>query len=229
VITAKSKQKQLETLYKQSLQDVLLAKEQLKSVVQVEQLNIVDQPLQKLKMKNVSTEDNLGIQYFEDTKDYQNALYQKEKQNLFPDISLEYFQGTNDLLKNTVKGYQIGLKIPLFFSGNSAKIKASKIARNIVKEEQQNYNVKLKTAYNSLLAILHQNEEAINYYETEGKNLKNEIFKIANISFKEGEIDFFQYIQSLETSKEIELSYLDHLNAYNQTIIKINYLILNTL
>ncbi len=229
VITAKSKQKQLETLYKQSLQDVLLAKEQLKSVVQVKHVNIVDQPLQKLKMNNFSTEDNLGIQYFKDTENYQNALYQKEKQNLLPDISLEYFQGTNDLLKNTVKGYQIGLKIPLFFSGNSSKIKASKIARNIVKEEQQNYNVKLKAAYNSLLAMLHQNEEAINYYETEGKNLKNEIIKIANTSFKEGEIDFFQYIQSLETSKEIELSYLDNLNAYNQTIIKINYLILNTL
>jgi cobalt-zinc-cadmium resistance protein CzcA len=145
-----------------------------------------------------------------------------------PDISLEYFQGTNDLIKNTVKGYQIGLKIPLFFIGNSSKIKASKISENIILEQQQDYKMKLASEYNALLATLYQNEEAINYYENQGKNLKNEIIKTANRTFKEGEIDFFQYIQSLETAKDIELSYLDNLNAYNQTVININYLILNT-
>ena len=46
------------------------------------------------------------------------------------------------------------------------------------------------------------------------------------MSYKHGEIDFFQYIQSIETASHIELTYLDNLNAYNQTIITINYLIL---
>ena len=85
----------------------------------------------------------------------------------------------------------------------------------------------LEAKYKSLLATLNQHEESINYYKNEGENLKNEIIKTANRSFKEGEIDFFQYIQSLETAKEIELSYLDNLNTYNQTIININYLTLN--
>ena len=75
---------------------------------------------------------------------------------------------------------------------------------------------------------MNQFEEAINYYESEGKKLKGEIIKTANRNFTEGEIDFFQYIQSLETAKDIELSYLDNLNGYNQTVISINHLILNT-
>jgi cobalt-zinc-cadmium resistance protein CzcA len=119
------------------------------------------------------------------------------------------------------------LKIPLFFSGNASKIKASKIAQNTIFEQQQDYKVKLNSKYNSLLATLKQHEEAIHYYETQGKNLTKEIIKTANRTFSEGEIDFFQYIQSLETAKDIELSYLENLNAYNQTVININHLILN--
>ena len=40
MITAKSKQKQLQTLYKQTLQEVELAREQLKSVVQIDAIDI---------------------------------------------------------------------------------------------------------------------------------------------------------------------------------------------
>lgn len=228
MITAKSKQKQLETLYKQALQEVILATENLKSVVQIDTLITVDEDLIKVPLKQLTINENLGLQYFENASKFQNALYKKEQQNLLPDISLEYFQGTNNQLHTSLSGYQIGLKIPLLFSGNASKIKASKIAKNTLFEQQQDYKVKLQSNYNSLLATLQQHEEAINYYETRGKNLKDEIIKTANRTFSEGEIDFFQYIQSLETAKDIELSYLNNLNAYNQTVININHLILNT-
>jgi cobalt-zinc-cadmium resistance protein CzcA len=228
MITTKSKQKQLETLYKQALQEVVFSKEQLKAVVQIDSLTIIDQPLVKLELKSQTAKNNLGMEHFETSKKYQNAMYKKEKQSLLPDISLEYFQGSNDQLNTNIRGYQVGLKIPLLFSGQASKIKASKIAQDIVIEQQQDYKVKLEAEYNALLATLNQHEEAVNYYETQGRNLKDEIIKTANRTFKEGEIDFFQYIQSLETAKDIELTYLNNLNAYNQTIITINYLILNT-
>ncbi|TXD46855.1 CusA/CzcA family heavy metal efflux RND transporter [Polaribacter sp. IC073] len=227
MITAKSKQKQLENSYKQAYREVLISKEKLKSVVQISHLEIARQPLKKLELETISTNTNLGVQYFEDVRNYQNAVYKKEKQSLLPDISLEYFQGTNRLLNTTIKGYQIGLKVPLLFSGNTSKIKASRIARDIVTQQQQDYRVKLNAEHNSLLATLKQYEEVIMYYDNEGKKLKEEIIRTANRTFKEGEIDFFQYIQSLETAIAIELSYLENLNAYNQTIININYLILN--
>ena len=228
MITAKSKQKQLETLYHRALQEVLLSSEQLKAVVQIDSLHILDQPLQKLAIKTFSTNESLGLLYFEDAKNYQQALTKKEKQSLLPDISLEYFQGTNSQLNTNIQGYQLGLKIPLLFSGNSSKIKASKIAQEIVSEQKQDYKTKLEAQYNALLATLKQYVEAVNYYENEGKVLKSEIIKTANLTYKEGEIDFFQYIQSVETAKEIELSYLENLNAHNQTVININHLILNT-
>lgn len=226
LITAQSKQKQLETLYNQALQDIVLANEQLKKVVQTDSLHIATQPLEKLPLEKVTMTDNLGLQTFELSKAYYKALNQKEKQSLLPDLNVEYFQGTNSGINRNLVGYTFGIKIPLFFSGNASKIKASKIAQEVAEEQQVDYQVKLEAEYQSLLAQLNQYEEAINYYETQGKTLSEEIIKTAERTFKEGEIDFFQYMQSIETAKDIELTYLDNLNTYNQTIIAINYLIL---
>ncbi len=226
MITAKSKQRQLEILYKQAEQEVVLMTAQLKKVVQVDNLSTINEPLIKLKLQSFSTDNNVGLMYFEDSKTYYKALSQKEKQQLLPDLSLEYFQGSNSTLSSNIKGYQLGLKIPLFFSGNASKIKASKIAQDVVEQQQLDYKVKLNTEYQSLLAKLQQYDDAISYYETQGKTLSEEIIKTAEHSFKEGEIDFFKYIQSIEIAKDIELTYLDNLNTYNQTVIEINYLIL---
>lgn len=226
MITAKSKQKQLENLYKQAQQEVVINTELLKKVVQADSVSIVDEPLEKLALQALPTEEHIGLRYFEDAKDYYKALHQREKQSLLPDLNAEYFQGSNSNLDATIKGYQFGVKIPLLFSGQASKIKASKIAREIVEEQQQDYKVKLNAEYRSLLAKLQQYDDAIGYYETQGKTLSEEIIKTAARSFKEGEIDFFQYLQSIETAKDIELSHLEYLNNFNQTIIAINYLIL---
>ena len=69
-------------------------------------------------------------------------------------------------------------------------------------------------------------KQSYSYYDEEGKNLSEEIFKTAKFSYKSGEINFFEYIQSLENAFGILLTYLDNLNLYNQTVIKINYLTL---
>ena len=50
--------------------------------------------------------------------------------------------------------------------------------------------------------------------------------KTARISYDSGEINFFQYIQSIENALEILLDYLNNLNDYNQIVLEINYLTL---
>ncbi|AUC74990.1 CusA/CzcA family heavy metal efflux RND transporter [Olleya sp. Bg11-27] len=226
MITAQSKQKQLETLYKQSLQEVTLYHEQLKKMVQVDSITTDDGLLQKLEIEQLSANQNVGLSVFNAAINYQKAQTKLEKQSLLPDLNAEYFQGTNSTLNDNIKGYQLGLKIPILFGGQRSKIKVSKIAQDIIVEQKQDYQTKLNAEYQSLLAKLQQYEDAINYYEMQGQTLSKEIIKTANRTFKEGEIDFFQYIQSLETAKDIQLNYLEQLNQYNQTVITINHLTL---
>jgi cobalt-zinc-cadmium resistance protein CzcA len=67
-------------------------------------------------------------------------------------------------------------------------------------------------------------QEAINYYNQYGKKLSEEILKVANRSYKQGEIDFFQYIQSLENATSIQIEHLDTVLQFNITQLDLQYL-----
>jgi cobalt-zinc-cadmium resistance protein CzcA len=120
----------------------------------------------------------------------------------------------------------IGLKIPLLFSGNSSRIKASKIARSIAEQEAIDYRVRLENRQADLLLRLNKYDQMLAYYEEEGENLSREIFNTAKYSFENGEINFFQYLQSIENALEILIDYMENLNQYNQTAIELKYLTL---
>ncbi|MEN8124874.1 MAG: CusA/CzcA family heavy metal efflux RND transporter [Bacteroidota bacterium] len=226
-ITAQAKQKQLQMFYKQSKEDVASAIVNLNKIVQSDNDIIIDPiALYKLELQTVLINDSPEITYYENKKSLFKAKNNFEKQQLLPDISLNYFQGTNSNLNYNLTGYQIGLKIPILFSGNASKIKASKIAQEIIAQQTEDYKLQLDAKQSKLYSQLKKYDEALVYYEEEGKMLSKEIFKTANFSYKNGEIDFFQYILSLENAFEIILIYLDNLNLYNQTIIELNYLTL---
>ncbi len=90
--------------------------------------------------------------------------------------------------------------------------------------EFENYKIKLQSRYNALLTDLKKYRETIDYYETTGKNLSKELTKTASKAFKSGEIDFLEYVQLLESAKNIEINYLQNLMKYNNTVLEINYL-----
>jgi cobalt-zinc-cadmium resistance protein CzcA len=226
-ITAQAKQKQLQTIYKQSQEDVGLALIRLQKIVQSEdQFTIKPKSMEKLDLQILALNENPGLTYFENKKFLFQAKNSFEKQKLLPDISLNYFQGTNSTLNHNLSGYQIGLKIPILFSGNASKIKASKIAQDIIEKQAEDYEIELNAKQTQLLSQMRKYEEALSYYDEEGKTLSEEIFKTAKFSYSNGEIDFFQYIQSLENAFGILLTYMENLSLYNQTVIKINYLTL---
>jgi len=44
------------------------------------------------------------------------------------------------------------------------------------------------------------------------------------MSYKHGEIDFFQFIQSLENATIIQVDYLDAVNQFNKTQLDLQYI-----
>ena len=226
MITAQSKQRQISYQSVQAKQEVNLRYQQLLSVVQADTLEIPDRPLTKFALNMAPVEANSGLLALEASRNYYLAVNQMEKQNLLPDLSLEYFQGTNTKLNHQLTGYQLGIKIPILFNGQASKIKASKKASDAALYDYEDYKTRLKAGKKEFVAQLQQYSEAIAYYESEGRQLAEEIVKTAASSFRNGEIDFFQYIQSIENAREIELSYLENLNKYNEIVTELNYLTL---
>ncbi|WP_298330444.1 CusA/CzcA family heavy metal efflux RND transporter [uncultured Dokdonia sp.] len=226
-ITAASKQKQVELNYKQAQSEVALAYGDLLKVVQVDEAIIVgSEPSFKVALATLDISSSAEVAYYQNRVSLLQAKGRFEKQQLLPDLSLNYFQGTNSGLNGSLYGYQLGVKIPILFGGQSAKIKAAKIAEDIAVTQSSEYEIQLDAKYNALTEKLSQLQEALDYYENEGASLSQEILKTANGSFRNGEINFYQYIQSLESAYEIRLSHLEKLHIYNQTVIAINYLTL---
>ena len=154
----------------------------------------------------------------------QKFTRQTEVHRLLPDLSLEYFQGSNNSIDGALEGYILGVKIPLLFNGQAARIRTARLAETALEEENRDIGIRLQSQLDQLQAQLRQQNEAMAYYEEEGGALADAILKAAENSFRSGEIDFFQYIQSLENSYDIRISYLDQLELYNETVLNINYI-----
>ena len=226
-ITAASKQRKINLDYQQAIQQVSIAHANLLRIIQVEDsLELSEEMNLKIDLKAITVESTPEIAYYETNMQLMAAESNFEKQQLLPDISVAYFQGSNSELNDNLIGYQLGLKIPLLFSGQAARIKASKIAKERAVTESIDYKIQIKSKQEILLEEISQIQNSLNYYENEGTELSDEILKTAQISFKNGEIDFYQYIQSLESAYDIKLGYLDKLKEYNETVININFLTL---
>lgn len=224
-ITASSKQRQLQITLEQARQDVAISYNNLLSKIQIPNgINIMTVQLSKIPVSSVNIDETAEMTYSQNTIDLANAKRKMETQQLLPDISIDYFQGTNSGVNGNLYGYQAGLKIPLLFGGNASRIKASKIATEIAVQVSKDYKISLNSKYIELQAHYEKHANALDYYETEGAELSEEILKTANLSFRNGEIDFFQYIQSIENANDIKLDRLENLNKYNQTVIQLNYL-----
>ena len=156
----------------------------------------------------------------------QQYVRKTEAQRLLPDLSVEYFKGSNAQLNGALEGYNLGVKIPLFFNGQASRIRAARMEEQATAATNQDLTTRLHAQRDQLEANLRHQDQALAYYESEGNTLAAAILKAAELSFSSGEIDFFQYIQSLENSYDIRLSYLNQLEQYNQTALNINFIAL---
>ncbi|ADV50762.1 heavy metal efflux pump, CzcA family [Cellulophaga algicola DSM 14237] len=226
-ITAISKEKQIALQYSESKKQVKEVYTELQAVLQLED-SIRVTPLLNLKVvaQQVPIAQSPELDFYQNRALFFKAEKQLEKQQVLPDISLQYFQGTNEGLNANLYGYQLGLKIPILFGGKSAKIKASKFAEEASINELKEYRTQVNSKQEVLKNQLKSFGASLAYYENEGQQLSNEILKTAIGSFKNGEINFYQYLQSLESAYEIQLEYLNTLKEYNQTVIAINFLTL---
>ena len=226
-ITAASKQRQINLQFREAQKEVSISRHALQIIIQIESpLRIAEVPQLKVPIKSVVLDESPQMQFYKKNLFLAQALWRNEKQKLLPDISLNYFQGTNIELKDKLYGYQLGLTIPLLFGGQQSQIKASIKAREIAAAELSDYEIQLKARLKFLNLELHQIQDALDYFENEGKILSEEIIKTAKVSFQNGEIDFGQYFESIESAYQIKLSHLDKLNEYNSLGIAINYLAL---
>jgi cobalt-zinc-cadmium resistance protein CzcA len=226
-LTAETKQKEISILLSQTKEDVGKAFTMLHQWMQTDSLvTIEENRLPRLELQPPNFSEHPGILYYDSAQKLSKASLSLERQRLLPDLHISVFQGTNNGLDaKRYNGFQAGVSIPLWFGANKAKINAAKTETMIMIDESENYKIQLESRYQGLLSDLNKFQEGVDYYETTGGKLAKELTTSASKSFQNGEIDFLQYVQLLESAKNIQINYLQNLNAYNATVLELNYLI----
>ncbi|MET0759618.1 MAG: CusA/CzcA family heavy metal efflux RND transporter, partial [Flavobacterium sp.] len=224
-ITAQAKFRQIRTKLSQIDNEKKAQYDFLQSLVQSEE-NVIVKSHEILPLINLTNEKSKSIQsaYLESiTKYYKNQI-KLQNQQWLPDLNLEYFQGNNNGLSQSLYGFQVGISVPILFSGAISKSKVAKLELQSWEQQKQNEAQKMEKYINQKNNELAKYQEAINYYNQFGKKLSDEIIKVGNMSYKHGEIDFFRYIQSLENATSIQVEYLDNVLQFNQIQLDLQYL-----
>ena len=223
-ITAQAKAGQIQTKKTQIEKDKIAQYELLKSLVQSDETILISNtnltPI--VDLANTSNTGFHSIYLEEVTKTYKNEI-SLQKSNWLPDINIDYFQGRNNGLSQSLYGFQLGVAIPILFTGTTSKIKVAELELQSWQQQKINEEQKMSSYLIQKKNELAKFQEAINYYQKHGKKLSDEIIKVANLSYKNGEIDFFQYIQSLENASSIQSDYLETVLQFNLTQLELNY------
>ncbi len=157
-------------------------------------------------------------------KEHYNSFVRVEKNKIAPDISLNYFLGSNQY-ENGKKyhGFQIGVAVPLFYRSDKAKIDAAKLSANANSLLIENEIAAINSQLNQFLSDYLKYKVLIDNYNLSGEPLMNEIMKTAKKSYQIGEINFYQFVNSYETAIQIKLEFLDNVLKYNQAVSDLKY------
>ncbi|MBL6448736.1 CusA/CzcA family heavy metal efflux RND transporter [Fulvivirga sp. 29W222] len=226
-ITSETKQRAVNLSLQQGLEEVRKSYLQLQQWMQSDSsytISKVEMPRLSPAISPLISSNHTGLKYYQEMLQLSNSNLMVEKRQLLPEFRLEAFQGTNNGLNSkTYTGFQLGIAVPLFYSSYRSRIASARTETSIREQESDNYNIQLNARFQSLLLDLKQYKSALDYYDTHGKALVEELISHASRAFEEGEIDFLQYVQLLEQSGDIKINYLDNLLKYNHTILEANY------
>jgi len=226
-VTAEAKMKETQLRLARNRQQLTAAYARLQAVLQSDSIiRIPGSSFQKiLYSPTINIDDHPGMRLWRSHEEMADWQTRTEKNKLLPDVQLSYFQGTNNLPNARIyQGFEVGLALPIFYGTQKGNIRAGKIQQAIYAKQGENYRRQLESHRTVLLSQLDQAQEALDYYEESGQNLIAEIVRTSQRSFQEGEINYFQYIQSLDSALGMEISYLENLLQYNNTVIDLQYL-----
>lgn len=225
-LTAEAKQKEIGVKLLQLKEEVTKAYTKLHQWIQSDTLiRVQNKALPKLEVESFNLQEHPGIQYFDAAQQLSLSSLRLERQRLLPDLHFSVFRGSNNGINSALyQGFQAGISLPLWLLAPKSKINAAKTQTLIDADTYQDYKIRLESKHQSLLSDINKYNEALNYYETTGKKLYQELTLNASKAFQNGEIDFLQFVQVLETANNIQISYLQNLNEYNKTVLDLNYL-----
>ncbi|MDN3686343.1 CusA/CzcA family heavy metal efflux RND transporter [Cyclobacterium jeungdonense] len=223
MVMAKARSEKIRVNYSQLDQQIQIAYRQLQEVVQSSDTLQVTVPALGLEFSELpSLENHPSYDYLVHQKERFSAERKQMQNKLLPGFYVQYmFQKVDGI--SGFFGYQAGIQLPLWFGPTRARVQSARLSVYQSENKIDDLSIRWESALNQKKTALEMHIKELDYYTREALPLAKEIVSTAQKSFDNGEIDYLEYIRSLEYATEIEMDHLDLLNKYNQTVLDIHY------
>ncbi len=187
-------------------------------------MDIADSELKILNLPDTnSIQSNPLLNYYQQLISLSESEIRLAKSGYLPDLAFGY---TNQQIEG-VKGlnaYSVGIRIPLFVNEKSAAVNAAVLQEEIYTQESLLAEQQIRNELFHLIEIYKRNSDLITYFQTTGNQLADLLLSNAKTGYETGDLDYLEYINSMEESYKIKQEYLNTINTRNQVILKIIYL-----
>lgn len=160
------------------------------------------------------------LNYFRSLADEKKALLNVERSRFFPELSVGYIRQKISPL-NGLNSWMVGVSFPLLFFPQQSRSKQARIDAGIARTEAEASARQLNNKVDELQAMLRQQGENIRYYTTGALPEADALLKSAQIQFKESETDIMQFVQSLNSAREIRRGYIEAVYNYNISALEL--------
>jgi cobalt-zinc-cadmium resistance protein CzcA len=112
----------------------------------------------------------------------------------------------------------------LWFRPQQANIQRSKIQALQAEEQLDLARMQFAAERAKALSNAEKYQRLLVYYREQGFDQAATIRRTATLQMEAGEIDFFQYLQSLQRYTQTRLQYFESLRNFNLSVIQLEYL-----
>ncbi|MGM5631568.1 CusA/CzcA family heavy metal efflux RND transporter [Apibacter raozihei] len=167
--------------------------------------------------------NSVYIEQFDKARDVNKKTIALTKAQRRPELSLGGLVQSIDQSSGYYAGI-VGLSVPLFNNSYKKAKEQNSIDNQILNNQQEQIVHDLQVRIKQLQKLEEMYRNELEFF---GDNPFKELQKmreVATTKYKYGEIDYLQYCSMLKSSVDANITYLELLNNYNQSIIELKYI-----
>lgn len=179
-------------------------------------------PLAPFQVVDTSLQNNPHLQIIQARQEWAVARVETQKAQLLPQINsglrLQNAFGVFPLF-----GYQIGVNIPLFQKAYKTRIEAAKVGVKVQEAALKTERNQLERTISELRYRVEHQLHILEYLQEDLRPVVDQQSEINLEAYREGEIGYLEYLDSLEQVVKVKQQYLEATYQFNALQVELDY------
>lgn len=160
------------------------------------------------------------MDYFSGQVNEKRNQLKVERSKFFPEFSIGYNRQKISPFRN-LNSWMVGVSFPILFFPQQSRSKQAKISLKIAEWEAFNNKSVLTNKIEEIKGRLRQQNESLEYYSKAALKEAESLQKSTILKFEESDINITEFVQSLNTARDIRKSYLETVYNYNVSVLEL--------